>query len=219
MEAMSNANEEPLLTALLRELADADAHLTAPADLEARVLSRWERAGDVTISRAPRVSGARVMIAIAAVLLLFIAGSTRFDHTAVPTPVRTVVPTPGRAAPLPVDTATPTPSQITAELPDSAAVASVASRTNTIRRRNIPASPRRQIVEFVPLVPMTPGEMSGSFQIVRVQMPRAALGGLASRIPISSVDDPVQADLLLGEDGLARAIRVSTDGTAPWRSQ
>jgi hypothetical protein len=218
MEAMSDANEEPLLTALLRELADADAHVTAPADLEARVLSRWDESRYVTTSHAARPLVARIVIAMAAVVLLFIAGSTRFNHGA----VRSAAPASARtepAAPDPAETAT-RPSQVIAALPASAAA--VASRPDTNRGRNtsaISGPPNRQIVEFVPLVPMTAAEMSGSFQIVRVQMPRAALGEWASRIHTSSVDDPVQADLLLGEDGLARAIRVSTDGTAPWRSQ
>jgi hypothetical protein len=74
-------------------------------------------------------------------------------------------------------------------------------------------------VDFVPLVPMAAGELSGSFQIVRVQMPRAALGALAGAVDAGRADDPVQADLLLGEDGMARAIRVSANGSVPWRSQ
>jgi len=71
----------------------------------------------------------------------------------------------------------------------------------------------------VPLVPMAVDELSGSFQIVRVQMPRAALRALAASVDAGRADDPVQADLLLGEDGMARAIRVSAKGRVPWRSQ
>jgi hypothetical protein len=66
---------------------------------------------------------------------------------------------------------------------------------------------------------MAAEELSGSFQIVRVQMSRAALRALASAVDPGRVDDPVQADLLLGEDGMARAIRVSANGRVPWRSQ
>jgi len=74
-------------------------------------------------------------------------------------------------------------------------------------------------VHFVPLVPIAAGELSGSFQIVRVQMPRAALGALAGSVEAGRADDPVEADLLLGEDGMARAIRVSANGSVPWRSR
>jgi hypothetical protein len=60
--------------------------------------------------------------------------------------------------------------------------------------------PQNDIVSFVPLVPMTADELSGSFSIARVQIGQT------------------QADVLLGEDGMARAIRVSTnERTSPGR--
>jgi hypothetical protein len=67
-------------------------------------------------------------------------------------------------------------------------------------------------IEFVPLMPLTERELAGSFQIVRVQMPRASLGALMS--PFGHPNEVVEADVLLGEDGMARAIRVSTNGSA-----
>jgi hypothetical protein len=67
-------------------------------------------------------------------------------------------------------------------------------------------------IEFVPLMPLTERELTGSFQIVRVQMPRASLSALTS--PFEHPNEVVEADVLLGEDGMARAIRVSTNGTA-----
>jgi hypothetical protein len=110
-----------------------------------------------------------------------------------------------------VDVVAPPPH----EAVEAAASTPVTAPAKTSRRR--PAPVHRQSVDFVPLLPMTPGELSGSFQIVRVQMPRAALGALAGTTDMRRVKDPVMADVLLGEDGMARAIRVSTDGTAPWR--
>jgi hypothetical protein len=72
--------------------------------------------------------------------------------------------------------------------------------------------------EFVPLMPITEQELTGSFQIVRVQMPRASLGRLRS--PLERPDELVEADVLLGADGMARAIRVSTAGSLyPRRSR
>jgi hypothetical protein len=67
-------------------------------------------------------------------------------------------------------------------------------------------------------MPITEEELTGSFQIVRVQMPRSALGALRS--PLEQPNELVEADVLLGEDGMARAIRVSTSGSGyPWRSR
>ena len=48
--------------------------------------------------------------------------------------------------------------------------------------------------EFVPLMPMTERELSGPFQLVRVQMPRASLGALRS--PLEHPNELVEADVL-----------------------
>jgi hypothetical protein len=49
-------------------------------------------------------------------------------------------------------------------------------------------------------------------------MPNASLGPLRS--PLQSPNDLVEADVLLGEDGRARAIRLNTNGSIyPWRSR
>jgi hypothetical protein len=50
----------------------------------------------------------------------------------------------------------------------------------------------------------------GDAQIVRLELPRSALAavGLASRdLPTGEPSDSVQADVIVGEDGLARAVR------------
>ena len=67
-------------------------------------------------------------------------------------------------------------------------------------------------------MPITEQELTGSFQIVRVQMRSASLGAL--RPPLAPPNEIVEADVLLGEDGRARAIRVNTNGSIyPWRSR
>ncbi len=61
--------------------------------------------------------------------------------------------------------------------------------------------------DFIPLnygalqTPMESGEL------IRVQMPRSALVKFGLPVNVERADVPVTADLLLGEDGLARAIR------------
>jgi hypothetical protein len=44
-------------------------------------------------------------------------------------------------------------------------------------------------------------------QVIRVQMPRPLLARFGAPVSVEKVDVPVIADLLLGEDGIARAIR------------
>ena len=73
-------------------------------------------------------------------------------------------------------------------------------------------------MEFIPLMPLTEQELGGSFHLVRVQLPGASLGRL--RPPLQPPNEMVEADVLLGEDGMARAIRISTNGSVyPWRSR
>jgi hypothetical protein len=46
-----------------------------------------------------------------------------------------------------------------------------------------------------------------SGEVIRVQMPRSALIRFGLPVNVERADVPVTADLLIGEDGLARAIR------------
>jgi hypothetical protein len=211
MEAMSDANEERLLSELLREVAqaDTDTAAAAPRDLCQRTLSRWERSRSGDIARTSASSAERIALALAlaAAVCLLIAGSIRFRSERPGAPPRTAN----------VITTAP-PQQQARDKPASVAEQPrIMSAKRSPRRRAAPANSVN--VDFVPLVPMSADELSGSFQIVRVQMPRAALGALADRVAAGRADDPVQADLLLGEDGMARAIRVSANESVPWRSQ
>jgi hypothetical protein len=54
--------------------------------------------------------------------------------------------------------------------------------------------------------PVESGEVM-RVQVIRVQMPRQALIAFGLPVNIERADVPVKADLLVGEDGLARAIR------------
>jgi hypothetical protein len=45
------------------------------------------------------------------------------------------------------------------------------------------------------------------WQIVRVEVPRASLGALGFAVNPALADEPITADVMLGHDGVARAIR------------
>jgi hypothetical protein len=71
------------------------------------------------------------------------------------------------------------------------------------------AGPNRTEVT-TPFFALLPGAMpSSTTHIVRVEVPRRALAsfGLATREVAQSSSDTVLADLLVGDDGLARAVR------------
>jgi hypothetical protein len=88
-------------------------------------------------------------------------------------------------------------------------------------KRPAPAKPQREVLNFVPLVPMAEQELTGPFQLVRVQLSRAAFADFGVPFDVNRLADPVEADVLLGEDGVARAIRFTSDSTNgyPWRSR
>ncbi|MGH9836917.1 MAG: anti-sigma factor family protein [Blastocatellia bacterium] len=61
--------------------------------------------------------------------------------------------------------------------------------------------------EFFPLTYEEEPAPMESGQLIRVQMPRSALVSFGLPVNVERADAPVTADLLVGEDGLARAIR------------
>jgi hypothetical protein len=69
-----------------------------------------------------------------------------------------------------------------------------------------------EIMSFVPLTSLDAHDFSGAFQVVRIQIPS-----------VIGAPEGIHADVLVGEDGLARAIRFPVDAspvtmnTYPWR--
>jgi hypothetical protein len=203
---MADTHEERLLNELLGDIAAADA--ASPAvDLESRVMAAWD-ARDSKRDRGKTLPipfhVAWVICGLAAAMVL--RGSDPMTNFVIGSDP---LPAPAISAPhpdLPKATALDVPEPM--PLP----------RAEPATRR--PRAPRvdPETTAFVPLVPMMPRELSGSFQIVRVQMPRASLAGLASMMRVPATRDVVEADVLLGEDGMARAIRISTNERS-WRTR
>ena len=195
-------SEEQLLSELLGDVGSSDRILDA-RDLEPRVLAAWDVARQ---GPAPRPSY-RVRYVIAGVAAgVLVAVGLRTSQSAGIGPLPTVQPVMLRLASVNTPVDYPAEALVTPSL--------VPNPQSPVPKQPIVQSP----IEFVSLMPMTERELSGSFQIVRVQMPRASLGALTS--PLDRPSELVEADVLLGEDGMARAIRVSTNGSVyPWRSR
>ena len=227
---MADTNEEQLLSDLLRGISRQDARLEAP-HLEARLMCAAERPAAVrlkadtthwqTLHWRTR-SWAVAAVVAAAVLATAISLVTRG------LPAHTDQATTGRIAPVPVEAsqklARPSSPPGLTELTQPERRAGLTRRVRPATSVEPVSNPIAQSPgtqsddEFVPLMPMTAQDLAGPFQIVRVQMPRASLGTLRS--PLEHPNELVQADVLLGEDGMARAIRVSTsESTYPWRSR
>jgi hypothetical protein len=72
----------------------------------------------------------------------------------------------------------------------------------------VPVSSEGEITtEFLPMLPGVDGQTVESGRVIRVQMPRAALASFGLPFDVERAEESVKADVLLGEDGLARAIR------------
>jgi hypothetical protein len=221
---MADTHEEQLLSELLSSIAHDDERLEA-AHLEPRLMATLDA------SQPPpfRPSMTHVVIAAAVLMAVLVSGVPRVVRD-VPTAIGEVRIDPSQqtAVDTPAASATPYTHEQPATRPALSRrmehVAPTRAMRTAFSEPPIAQSPVAQpsITQsadvFVPLMAMTEQELKGSFQLVRVQMPRASLGALRS--PLDHPNELVEADVLLGEDGMARAIRVSTSGSIyPWRSR
>lgn len=217
---MADSHEEQLLNDLLGGIAREDARLDAP-DLESRVLAAVD-SGNV---KRPRPVSTYWVIAAAALAAVLVPAVYRTQPTPAGEPVsrnaeatEVTIPDKSEKPPIAVkQPASPTAARVTRALPKRQTQPDFSESSiaqSSIDQSLTAPSPD----EFLPLMPFTAQELTGSFQIVRVQMPRASLGALRS--PLEQPNELIEADVLLGEDGMARAIRLSTSGSAyPWRSR
>jgi hypothetical protein len=203
---MTDSDRQRRLTELLNEIAGADLRIDAPRGMEGRVLRHWDRdarAAGVRIQWKSRARGWLVPGAgalAAAMLLLVVVHRASRGPIAVRMPVA-----PPEVRVLPG----------TVESPTAAAVSpAVVSRPVDIARTGRERDPRRmdtpgEVVSFMPLSPDARQDLSGSFQVARVLLPREALADLGVVLDANRVGEPIQADVVFGEDGLARAIRLA----------
>jgi hypothetical protein len=178
--------EDQVLQAL-RALAENDGEREAPPEVEARLLGAF---------RARRRSGRSWAVIAAAAAALVIAAlwwTNRAPQQAV-SAVQPVSQVPETARPTSV-----------------AVAASAANITRAPRKviRKIAAAQqpesREVVTDFFPL--MNPAPSFGRGQMLRVQLPAAAMQTVGLPVREEHLGDLVQADVLVGEEGMPRAIR------------
>ncbi|MFL6275754.1 MAG: hypothetical protein ACJ74G_11265 [Blastocatellia bacterium] len=64
------------------------------------------------------------------------------------------------------------------------------------------------VTEFIPLTALADATAMGSGTIMRVEMPRASLIAMGLPLNAERAHETVKADIVVGDDGLARAIRL-----------
>jgi hypothetical protein len=169
----------------LRALAQNDLEEQAPPGVEACLLHKFRalhgRRGGVW----PAVAAVAATVLIAALLVLNRAPNIKPE--AVPA-VSTPAPQRFERAPL-------------AQRVANAAVYKIARKAAPVSR----PEPREVVTDFFPLtssaLPFERGQM------LRVQLPAAAMRTVGLPVREEGMSDPVQADVLVGEEGIARAIR------------
>jgi hypothetical protein len=176
--------EEHVLQALAA-LAQDDREVEAPPEVEARLLGAF---------RARRRSGQRWLAITAAALAITAAlwWNNRAPQQAVST-VSTVSRAPDAARPAPV----------------VATMANVARIHRKTARKVAAVNPSPQthevVTDFFPLMNPEPSFERG--QMLRVQLPASAMLTVGLPVPEEHLADLVQADVLVGEEGMPRAIR------------
>ena len=74
-------------------------------------------------------------------------------------------------------------------------------------RHPVGAPAQEVVTEFIPLRPVPAWDDNVPAQMVRVRVPRSELGRFGLAFPGQFVDGTVRADVLVGQDGMARAVR------------
>lgn len=207
------------LTAGLKSLVVAEQEIEAPACVENALLLAYRKRAEQT----PAVSSAvplvrrtpfRPLVAIAAGLLLIFGvvfwrsiiarktTPTKDERLGITTPTPEVKP-PNPPTPVEEKPETVIATHRQRRTPGAVKPARPFVQDEITAYADDPqiASDFISIDEDQSLTPMETG------QLIRVQMPRALIARFGAPVSAEKADVPVTADLLLGEDGIARAIR------------
>jgi hypothetical protein len=219
----SRLADERALSAGLKSLAVSDEGKAAPASVEAALLEAFRaQASNPTARRLPVQSrswprwafaaAAAILIAFGFIVYRAIQNEPQKDDKALIKKTTTPQPSVDREERVVIDVVEPEPRR-----------GSRAPRPRHGRRPRLIkpfiidgmttyANESEYATDFFPLSysddqkPMESGEVI-RVQVIRVQMPRPALIAFGLPVNVERADVPVKADLLVGEDGLARAIR------------
>jgi len=207
---MNCERDEEMLTRGLQSLAAEMESLEAPPAVETNLLKAF-RARQVVVPIATRRSSSRYWLAaIAAMLLIAISVVVfRWSNRPVDDRREAVKREEPQSKPTVNDKSNeqlvkdvekdslphrPKPKRVRpVSRPDSAQVANHATKEIA--------------TDFIPLSYMSAASLQDGGQIVRVQLPRSALANFGLPVNMDRYNEKVKADVLVGVDGMARAIR------------
>ena len=208
--------DEEMLTRGLRSLAIEMESMEAPAGLETTLLTAFRNRTAAPVAAPQRHIKARYWLsAVAAMLLIAIAivainsrraGENERNARQVEAPKPPAVPKPPEQQ-QPVD-----PNIFAAnEQKQERNLIPVKRRSNRVNRTP-PAVMANHVTneiatDFMPLGYMNAASLQDGGQIIRVELRRSALANFGVPVNMDRYNEKVKADVLLGVDGTARAIR------------
>jgi hypothetical protein len=212
-------DEETLTHGLHLLAADMDS-LSAPAEIELKLREAFR---ERRVAAPPVVVGASRsrywLVAVAAVLLLAMSVAAVWWSSDKATPAVAETPQPKPAevigGPGPRESApAPAPKEVDYQAANDTPKrqASKPTRRNTGSRRTPEAQVAHHVqneiaTDFVPLGDMNALMLQDGGQIIRVKLRRSALVKFGIPVNMDHYNENVKADVLIGVDGLARAIR------------
>lgn len=210
-------NDARALTGGLRHIASLDAQEQAPARVEASLIAAFRERHSTSLPVpviAPAASRRWLYIAaglaaaaVIAILISLIATQTRIAETAAPQEARTHKETPaGVQAPSPA----PSPEKHLVSADPKRGVRPIKPAIKskpTAPDKKAPTAEVEIATDFFPLVNRESLNQLDSGQLVRVELPRSALMSFGLPMNMERAGERIKADVVVGEDGLARAIR------------
>lgn len=210
--------DEETLTHGLQLLAADMESLAAPAEIELKLREAF-RERRVVAPVAAGSSGSRYwLVAVAAVLLLAMSVAAVWWRSETPQPLQAEAPAPRPAEEVRNGPSDPAPAPVPKEVEYRA--------ENQEPKRQLPKPVRRHTgnrkapeaqiahhttneiaTDFVPLGDMNVVSLQDGGQIIRVKLRRSALVKFGIPVNMERYNENVKADVLIGVDGLARAIR------------
>ena len=212
---MNSERDEELLTRGLRALAEEMETLDAPEELETKLLAAFRTHRVVTPFARKQLNSRYWLVAIAAMLLIAISVViVRWRVRDVNGPHQTVA----QGVPQNKPEVIIEPSEEPGKDVEYQAVNAPGKRS--IRKPSRHAASNRTAnnqlanhatneiaTDFIPLSSMNVASLQDGGQIIRVELPRSALANFGLPVNMDRYNEKVKADVLLGVDGLARAIR------------
>ena len=194
---------ESRVVAALRALADNDRQMTAPPSLEASLIEAFRANQAKRASLIRRQISLAAVCAVATAAAIVIAVMANRPPKTTPAPPREVANTlPARPVPQSAQSAT----RVVAAAPSHHARPAVSKRVHKAMRNVARGQGEYEVVtDFFAL--MDPAPPLGRGEILRVQVPAATMRAVGLPVSEDHLADRIQADVLVGEEGLPRAIR------------